>query len=135
MAPELREAALSGDVDRLCLLLAAGSDVNCKDRYGQTMLMLSASHGHVDAVRLLIGRGADLDVRAKYNLTALMLAIIRGHPAVALLLIQAGSDTSIKGSREAAAFGGKNALALARERGQTEIADLLLGGEESPLGR
>jgi ankyrin repeat protein len=52
-------------------LLAAGADVNARDRHGQTALMLAAHRGALDVVEALIEAGADLNTTAKYNLSAL----------------------------------------------------------------
>ena len=42
MTPAFRGAARYGDVERLRALLDSGSDVNARDRYHQTGLMLAA---------------------------------------------------------------------------------------------
>lgn len=97
------------------------SDVDARDRYGQTALMLAAHHGRLEAVRALLDRGADLNVTAKYGLSALMLAIVGGHETVARELARAGADRSLRGSG-APGFAGKTAQDLARERGMTALA-------------
>ena len=71
-----REAAVTGDAKAVARLLAQGLNVNDRDRYGQTALMLAALHGHLGAVRLLLDAGADKNVVAKFGFTALMLAIV-----------------------------------------------------------
>ena len=100
--------------------LAAGADVNSRDRYGQTALMLAAHHGFQELVDILIEHGADLNVTAKYHLSALMLAVIAGHSEIAKRLARAGADLSIKGSG-APGFAGKNAYDLAVAQGMTEL--------------
>ena len=109
-------AAIRGDVERVRQLLQSGVDVDARDRYGQTALMLAAHHGHREMVETLIESAADLNVTAKYNLSALMLAVIAGHAAIAQLLARAGADLSLTGSG-APGFMGKTAydLAVARE--------------------
>jgi ankyrin repeat protein len=111
------EAAVTqGDVEAVRALLGSGADVNARDRYGQTALMLAAHHGHRGIVETLVGAGADLNVTAKYNLSALMLALVAGHIAIARFLARGGADLRIRGSG-AAGFAGKTAhdLAVARE--------------------
>ena len=76
MRPELERAAISGDMPALEAQLAAGADVDAKDRFGQTALMLAAHHGSLDAVKALLRHEANPDVTAKYGLSALMLAIV-----------------------------------------------------------
>jgi len=125
MRPGFRGAARYGDVERLRALLDTGSDVNARDRYHQTGLMLAAQGGHVDVVRLLIERGAELNVAAKFSLTALMLAVIGGHTEVVRVLVTAGADLTIRGSG-APGFFNKTALALARARDDAASVEILL---------
>lgn len=124
MRPAFRGAARYGDVERLRTLLDTGSDVDARDRYHQTGLMLAAQGGHVDVVRLLIERGADLDVAAKFSLTALMLAVIGGHAEVVRLLVDAGADLTVRGSG-APGFFNKSALGLALARTDAAIVAIL----------
>lgn len=109
-------AVTSGDVEAVRQLLQSGADVNARDRYGQTALMLAAHRGHLEIVETLLGREADLNVTAKYNLSALMLAVLAGHVAIARLLARAGADLGLRGSGTPG-FVGKTAydLAVARE--------------------
>jgi ankyrin repeat protein len=120
-------AVRRGDVQAVGRLLRVGTDVDARDRHGQTALMLAAHRGHGDIAALLVEVGADLNVTAKYNLTALMLAIVAGHTAVARLLIQAGADLDVRGTG-APGFAGKTAYDLAIAREMTELyADLRRG--------
>ena len=59
MKPAFRGAARYGDLERMRALLDTGSDMNARDRYHQTGLMLAAQGGHAEVARLLIARGAD----------------------------------------------------------------------------
>lgn len=116
-----RDAAIRGDPLKLAELLSNGTEIDSRDRCGQTALMLAAVRGNTEAVRLLADRGARLDVRAKYSLTALMLAIINAHEETADALIDAGADVTALGSG-APGFAGKAAYHLALERGLSEVA-------------
>ncbi|HSR56124.1 MAG TPA: ankyrin repeat domain-containing protein, partial [Alphaproteobacteria bacterium] len=77
-----RQAALTGDLKTLEACIEDGSDINARDSYGQTALMLAAPRGFENIVRRLIAAGADLDVTAKYGLSALMLAVVNYQDAV-----------------------------------------------------
>ncbi len=124
MTKEWEEAVHRADVKKIVSLINAGVDINDKDRFGQTGLMLAARNGHLDLVRLFVKHGAGLDTTAKYNLSALMLAVVNGHTEIALTLVEAGADLGISGSG-APGFHGKTASDLAAHRGQNELAQRL----------
>jgi ankyrin repeat protein len=118
------DAVSRGDVEAVQAQLCAGADVNARDRYGQTALMLAAHHGHAALVETLIAHGAALNMTAKYHLSALMLAVIAGHADIARLLVRAGADRNLRGSG-APGFAGKTAADLAVARGMQEVSDAL----------
>lgn len=116
------EAAITrGDVPTVCELLERGVDVDARDRYGQTALMLAAHAGHGQVVETLIAHRASLNVTAKFGLSALMLAIVAGHTDVARLIANAGADRSLRGTG-APGFADKTAYDLAVERGMLELS-------------
>jgi ankyrin repeat protein len=92
MNPAWESAVKRGDIHTVRGLVGRGMDVNARDRYGQTALMLAAHAGHIEIVETLIAYRADLNVTAKFGLSALMLAIISGHEDVASLLATSGAD-------------------------------------------
>jgi ankyrin repeat protein len=114
-------------VQALSAILAEGADVDARDRFGQTALMLAALHGHLEAVRLLVEFGADLDVTAKFGLSATMLAVVNHHESVARALAEAGADLRLTGTG-APGFAGSTAQDLARERGLVRLAEALEPG-------
>jgi ankyrin repeat protein len=127
LKPAWRTAALNGDAAVLRAMLEQGEDVNARDQYGQTALMLAARLGHLEATQTLVDAGADLNHTAKYRLSALMLATINGRDAVVRLLVDTGADPQLRGTG-APGFHGKTALDLARDLGRDSIAELLAGG-------
>ncbi|KAG8551139.1 hypothetical protein GDO81_003978 [Engystomops pustulosus] len=60
--PLMRVSAVTGKTDVARRLLAAGADVNVKDKDGKTPLMVAALNNHERLVRLLIEKGADCDI-------------------------------------------------------------------------
>ncbi|HEU4342447.1 MAG TPA: ankyrin repeat domain-containing protein, partial [Candidatus Binatia bacterium] len=73
------DAIRRGDVQIVRDLLGRGTDVDARDRYGQTAIMLAAHAGHREVVETLIAHRANLNITAKFGLSALMLALIAGH--------------------------------------------------------
>ena len=70
-------------------LVAAGADVNAKQRHGWTPLHGAAHSGDRELVKLLLARGADPSVRHQEGKTALDLAREQGHTAVVAALERA----------------------------------------------
>jgi ankyrin repeat protein len=120
MNPAWENAIIRGNIFTVCDLVVQGMDVNARDRYGQTALMLAAHAGHREIVETLITQRADLNVTAKFGLSALMLAIIAGHEDVARLLAKSGADLCIKAT--GSEFAGKTAYDLAMELGMLELS-------------
>ena len=115
------DAIKRGDVQTVFDLLGRGTDVDARDRYGQTGLMLAAHAGHREVVEILIAHRANLNITAKFGLSALMLALVAGHGEIARLLARAGADLSVQGTG-APGFAGKTAYDLALERGMLELS-------------
>jgi hypothetical protein len=124
-------AVTHGNVQTARTLLAQGTDVDSRDRYGQTALMLAAHAGQREIVELLIAHRANLNVTAKFGLSALMLAILAGHTEIAILLARAGADQSLRGGG-APGFAGKTAYDLATERGMQELSEVLMPDQSRP---
>ena len=115
------DAIKYGNVQIVLDLLGRGIDVDARDRYGQTGLMLAAHAGHREVVKTLIAHRANLNITAKFGLSALMLALVAGHAEVASLLAKARADLSLRGSG-APGFADKTAYDLALERGMLELS-------------
>jgi ankyrin repeat protein len=119
----LHVAATSGQLDVVKLLLELGADVN--ERGGPlngSAINEAATEGHLSVVRMLIDAGADLDT-SEPERNPLFSAIYGGHLEIVKLLVNAGIDPSIKYTGEY--MKDMDAVAFARERGQTAIADYL----------
>jgi ankyrin repeat protein len=118
------DAIKRGDVQVVLDLLGRGTDVDARDRYGQTALMLAAHAGHREVVETLIAHRANLNITAKFGLSALMLALVAGHADVARVLAKAGADLSLRGTG-ASGFAGKTAYDFAVARGMLELSSEL----------
>jgi uncharacterized protein len=101
MADNVKDAALSGDVDALKQLAAThgGQAVRAdEDPDELTALHWAAASGSVEAVRFLLGPpvGADPKATRVNNFTPLHSAAMQGHAAVCEVLIGAGADVNVQ---------------------------------------
>ena len=71
------------------LFINDGIDIDNKDKYGITALMLAAEKGYIDIVNFLISNGADVNIQTKAGWTALMSA--KGKSEIIDLLKSAGA--------------------------------------------
>ena len=60
---QLIQAAEKGNLQTVQTALANGADVNAKNIYGQTSLMIASVNGYTEIVRLLLEKGADVNAR------------------------------------------------------------------------
>jgi ankyrin repeat protein len=110
----LHAAALADDSARISELVASGFEVDYRDRYGKTPLMVAAAFGNVDAVRRLLALGADIEAGDTVTgARALHHAARMGHAGLpaARVLAAAGADVN------AGAFHGETPLHLAASYG------------------
>jgi ankyrin repeat protein len=90
----LRNAATTGSLDLLNLLLGAGADVNAKGAYGVTALMRAAysDYAEPERVKLLLEHGAEVNARDSKGDTALRIAKRKGVTKVVEVLVNAGAE-------------------------------------------
>ena len=72
-------AAITGNIEAVKQHLAAGTDVNAKNKIGSTPLNYAALKGHEEIAELLIAEGADVNARDNYKWTPLHYAAHGGH--------------------------------------------------------
>ncbi|WP_020501781.1 ankyrin repeat domain-containing protein [Sciscionella marina] len=97
----LHYAAGDGDVDAVRARLAAGVEVDLRERRGRfTPLHFAVQEGAVDTAEALLDAGADINAEADAVASPLHLAVSRWHlspdGAVIKLLIQRGADRTIE---------------------------------------
>ena len=78
---QLLKAATEGDTDKIWELIEQGADIDTRNKWGDTALMLAARKGHLtpELLEALVSRGADVNARDKDGMTALMFAAENGH--------------------------------------------------------
>ncbi len=92
-------------------LLKLGADVNAKDKYGVSILMMALgedSDNAADIAKILIANGADLSAKSLDGQTVLMYSTVQ--PEIAVTLIEKGNDVN------AASKNGVTALMFACSR-------------------
>ena len=124
-------SAFRGDVAMLKLLLDAEADVNVVTGLG-TALTHAAWADRTEAARLLLDRGARVEQTGpRDDYTALHWAASSedGNTALTKLLLDRGANPNRGGGETVDAFLGtpQTPLMLARRRGETPLATLLLG--------
>ncbi len=118
---QLLDAARRGDCRSIERLLQwAGADVNARDSFGDTALMLAISDRHMEAAMLLLARGADVHARNGKDVTPLHSAVNAGDALVVRTLVARGADVNARD------FENSTPLENARERKETEIERILL---------
>ena len=98
-APDINihKAANSGNIEAVKQHLAAGTDVNAKEKYTEySPLIYAASKGHKEIVKLLITKGADVNAKDRGVSSPLIYAASRGHKEIVELLIAEGADVNAK---------------------------------------
>ena len=123
----LHAEAANGDVARIVELLSAGANIDQRDWYGRTPLMIAAYRGHYDAARTLIKANADLNALENDRYDFLTIAAVLDDVKMVKLAIDSGADTSLVTSP----YKG-TALIASAHLGHVEVVRALIAGG-SPL--
>jgi ankyrin repeat protein len=119
----LHVAAKVGNLEIVKALVGLGLDVNLRGgTFDGSAINLAASYGHLEVVRWLLQAGSELDV-SEPERNPLFGAIQGGHIGIVRFLIEAGMDHRIRYT--GSSMQDMDALAFARERGQTDIVAFL----------
>ncbi len=118
--------ARAGDNDLLREMVAAGADIEARDKEGRTALRWAVDLGHAKSVEFLLGAGADKEARDAKGHTALQTAAAMGYFEVARVLLSAGADSNVEKNT------GATPLHLAAMKGNSEIVEALLKNGADP---
>ena len=91
-AGPLHNAARSGDLSAVKMLLEAGADPDARGRRGATPLHEAAYNDNLAVVEALLAAGADPDARGRRGATPLHEAAYNDNPAIVKALLTAGAD-------------------------------------------
>lgn len=92
----IHEAAFLGDLQLLQAHLAADTDLNQRDEYGSTPLIIATTFGKTAAAQLLIEAGADLNATGADGGTPLHTAAFYCRTDIVKSLLAKGADHSIR---------------------------------------
>lgn len=82
----LIRAAQQGRAEQISSILESGCDVNARDEFGDTALIVASERGYLAVVKLLLERGADVNLTDPDGRSPLACATERGHKEVVDLL-------------------------------------------------
>ncbi len=130
---DIHQAVYDGNIEAVKQHLAAGSDVNAKDKLGRTPLHNAVGRSRKEITELLIAKGADVNASMENGKTPLHYAI--GREEVAELLIAASADvnaTDINGDTpldRAIEYNLSETIALHRKHGGKTAEELKAEGK------
>ncbi|MFC2156702.1 ankyrin repeat domain-containing protein [Acidobacteriota bacterium] len=94
----LHAAAVQGNIDVIQQHIKAGSDLNKKDAYGSTPLIIAITFDKTDVARALVEAGADMSVTNNEGATPLHIAAFFCRSEIVQALLDEGADKNIKNS-------------------------------------
>ena len=89
-------AALQGNIEAVRQHIKAGSDLNEKDMWGSTPLIISATFGKTEVARALIEAGADLNITNNDGATALHAAAFLCRTEIVKDLLDNGANKYLR---------------------------------------
>jgi len=81
-------------------LLKRGVDVNARNEFGETALLIAARDGRGTLVDILLNSGADPNIPTKAGYYALTVATENGHEKVAAKLVARGAKLGLSRARK-----------------------------------
>ena len=115
---DIFNAIKTGDIKAVASYIKSGGDLNVRNFYQMTPLIVAAEERQAELVKLLIPK-SDINAKDKIGQTALILATGRNDAAIVKLLIDAKADLNVK------YISGLTAYQTAVENGLNEVAQLL----------
>ncbi len=94
----LHAAALQGSIDVIRQHIKAGSELNEKDVYGSTPLIIAATFDKTEVARALIEAGADMAITSNDGSTPLHIAAFLCRTEIVKALLENGADINAMNS-------------------------------------
>jgi len=92
----IHTASFFGNSKALKQHIDAGSDLNVKDQYGSTPLIIATTFGKTDIAKTLIHAGADLHITNNEGSTPLHVASFFCRTDIVKALLEKGADKTLK---------------------------------------
>jgi hypothetical protein len=124
LGKDLLDASSKGDVGKVRSLVAAGGDINVRDKNGDSSLEHAADKGCLDIVKFLVEKGAEVNNYNVDNWTPLMSACNRGYFEVVKFLMENGANINF--ATRFGKLGERTPLMQAAFCGHEEIVKLLV---------
>jgi len=93
---DIHTATFLGNTKALKQHIEAGTDINVKDQYGSTPLIIATTFGKTDIAKTLINAGADLHITNNDGSTALHVASFFCRTDIVKALLEKGADKALK---------------------------------------
>lgn len=135
MNREIHEAAKKGDTQKISGLLDAGTEIDIKNKEGETALQVALDWKNAQVAKLLIENGADFKSYNKTGDMPLHQAALNGQDKVVRLLIDQGANANIRTIKKPGyiyGFTGSTPLMLASAGGHSDIVAMLLSAGADP---
>jgi len=94
----LHLAVLQGNMEAVRQHIEAGTDLNEKDTWGSTPLIIAATFGKTEVARVLIEAGVDLNATGNDGATALHAAAFLCHTEIVEALVDHGANKYLRNS-------------------------------------
>jgi len=95
---DIHTAAFMGNIKAIEQHISAGSDLNVKDQYGSTPLIIATTFGKTEVAKALINGGADLSIAGNDGSTPLHTAAFFCRVEIVKALLAKGANKNIKNS-------------------------------------
>ena len=101
---DIYTASLFGNLDAVNQHIKAGTDLNKKDQYGSTPVIIAATFGKTDVAKALIEAGADVNLTNNDGSTPLHGAAFLCRVEIVKMLIDNGAEKDIKNNFNSTAY-------------------------------
>jgi len=115
------EAARYGDAQVVDSLISAQCDVNARNSFGLSALMLAAGNAHIHVAQRLMAAGATVNAATSIGITALNSAVLSGSSEMVRILLDANACTETRYNAQ------QTPLSLAPSLGHADMVAALIG--------